>query len=151
MIEIDVTVDDRELRTALNRLQRRAENLSPVMREIAGHLEDSVAESFERQAAPPDGQPWQPLEDATVRDRRRKGYGPEGPILQRSGELANRILSEWDDDSAVAGTNLIYAATHHFGSGDDGRNIPARPFLGLWPEHRDAILAAIRHHLAVSK
>ena len=140
MIGIDVEIDDREVRAALDRLRRRADDLSPVMREIAGHIEDSAAESFERQAAPPDGQAWNPLAEATVHERTDKGYGPEGPILERTGDLASRILSDFDDDSAVAGTNLVYAATHQFGSGDDGRNIPARPFLGLWPEHRDAIL-----------
>ena len=147
MIQIDVKVDDRELRAALKRMSRNASDLSPAMREIAGHLEDSVAQSFEDQAAPPDGAAWEPLKEATVRDRARQDYEPEGPILERSGTLTSRILSDFDDDSAVTGTNLIYAATHQFGSGGDGRNIPARPFLGLWPEHREDILDAIRKRL----
>ena len=64
-----------------------------------------------------------------------------GPILERSDDLASRILADWDDTSAVAGTNVVYAATHHFG--DEERSIPARPFLGLSADARDAVLQAI--------
>lgn len=147
MIRIEVKYDDSALRNELDRLLRSGRDLEPAMREIAGHLADSVAESFARQAAP-DGTPWAPLGDRTVKERRRKGYGPEGPILQRSGDLSLRILSDSDRDSAAAGTNLIYAATHQFGSGDDGRNIPARPFLGVWPEHEELIRRSIVRHLS---
>ena len=83
------------------------------MREIAGHLVDSVAGAFEAQSAP-DGTAWEPLADGTIRKCLRRGYG-DGPILERSGDLASRILADWDDEVAVAGTNLIYAATHHLG------------------------------------
>lgn len=52
-----------------------------------------------------------------------------GPILEWSGDVASRILADWDDTSAVVGTNAVDAATHHFG--DPRRGIPARPFLGV--------------------
>ena len=88
---------------------------------------------------------WRPLEPATVRERVRKRYG-RGPILERSGDLASRILADWDDSTAVAGTNVVYAATHHFG--DPERGIPARPFLGLSRDTRDVVVDAIVEHLA---
>jgi len=50
------------------------------------------------------------------------------------GDLAASITSKYDDNSAVVGTNKVYAAIHQFG-GDAGRNkkvkIPARPYLKL--------------------
>lgn len=67
------------------------------------------------------------------------------PILERSGDLAPRILADWDDTSAVAGTNVVYAAMHHFG--DPRRGIPARPFLGVSTESRGDVLQAIVDHL----
>ena len=142
MIEIEVKYDDDALRKEIDRLFRAGGDLSPVMIEIAGHLQDSVAESFQRQAAPPDGEAWKPLAETTVEERRRTNYGPEEPILQRDGGLLRSILPYSDDDSAVAESNLIYAATHQFG--DEKRGIPARPFLGLWPEHHDAIRGHLR-------
>ena len=48
--------------------------------------------------------------------------------LQRSGALVRSILADWSPTESVAGTNLIYAATHQFG--DPDRDIPARPYLG---------------------
>ena len=131
-MSIEIRYDDRRLQQLLNRLRGQADNLEPAMREIAGHLVDSVAESFAGQSAP-DGSAWKPLADSTIRDRLRRGYSA-GPILERSGDLASRILADWDDEVAVAGTNLIYAATHHYG--DQKRGIPARPFLGVSDEAR---------------
>ena len=98
---------------------------------------------FAGQSAP-DGSAWEPLADSTIRDRLRRGYSA-GPILERSGDLASRILADWDDEVAVAGTNLIYAATHHYG--DDTRGIPARPFLGVSDEARQAIIRTLLDHL----
>ena len=150
-VRIDITIDDTEARRALDRIAGVVEDLGPAMREIAGHLADSTAESFERQSAP-DGTPWAPLTEGTKRQRRRKGYR-DGPILERSGDLISSIVSDSDATTAIAGTNLEYAARHQLGfEGPDalGRPIdtPARPFLGLWPEHEDLIVESIRRHLA---
>ena len=49
---VQIQYDDRRLQQLLNRLQAQVDNLEPAMREIAGHLVDGVAESFEGQAAP---------------------------------------------------------------------------------------------------
>lgn len=43
------------------------------------------------------------------------------------------------------GTNLVYAATHHFG--DERRGIPVRPFLGVTDEERSAIIRSLLDHL----
>ena len=144
MPEVQIVVDDRAVRERLADLRERGEDLTPAMQEIAGHLLDGVNEAFAGEASPA-GEPWTPLKPATVRERRRKRYRA-GPILERSGDLASRILADWDDSTAVAGTNVVYAATHHFG--DPRRGIPARPFLGLSGEARDVIVDAIARHFA---
>ena len=142
---IDIRIDDAELQEALRRLLEAGENMAPAMPAIASHLASSVEESFELEAS--DDTVWPPLKPATVRQRQRKGYGGEHPKLQRSGALRRSILSQVDETSATVGSGLIYAATHQFGSGADGRNIPARPFLALHDWHRDAIVEEIRQHL----
>ena len=143
MPTVNVTFDDRDVRRGLTLLQQRGGDMTPAMMEIAGHLVDSVAEAFASEATP-GGKTWTPLAEATLRDRQRRRYGA-GPILERSGDLASRILADWTDTSAVAGTNVVYAATHHFG--DQERGIPARPFLGVSVDARDAILQALIDHL----
>ena len=141
-MDIEIKYDDRELQRAINRLIAAGGDMRAAMREVAGHLADSVADSFDREATP-EGAPWKPLKPKTVRERQRRRYAA-GPILERSGDLARSILADHDKTSAVAGTNLIYAATHHFG--DASRGIPARPFLGLTDEHKGMILDAIQRH-----
>ena len=156
---IRVEIDDDEAQAALGRLVRAGADLSPFMRSAAGHLEDSVRESFRRQASP--AGPWAPLKPSTLRERQRRGYRP-GPILQRSGALKRSVTSESDATSATAGTNLRYASTHQFGAsaGEYGvrlgrrgsgpipwGDVPARPFLVLWPEHKTEIVDSLQDHL----
>ena len=143
MPQIAISYDDKAVRQRLAELLDRGGNLGPPMREIAGHLLDGVNEAFAREASPA-GEPWTPLKPATIRDRRRQRYRA-GPILERSGDLGSRILADWDNTSAVVGTNVVYAATHHFG--DPRRGIPARPFLGVSDDARRVILQAIVDHL----
>lgn len=104
-MKIDIRYDDAEVRRGLNRLLRAARDLSPAMREIAGHLVDSAEENLRRQAAP-DGTPWKPLADRTLADRRRQNFGVR-PILERSGDLFGTIQADHDKRSAAGGRARI--------------------------------------------
>lgn len=148
---VAIEYNDRGVQDALNRLQAQVDDLEPVMREIAGHLKDSTDEAFASQSAP-DGSAWKPLAESTIADRLRRNYRA-GPILERSGDLAGRILADWDDESAVVGSNqtfdksgnVLAAAVHHFGT-RDGR-VPARPFFAVSDEARSAIIRSLLDHL----
>ena len=126
-MDIQIEFNDAEVQRGLKRLIAAGADLSPAMRVIATHLADRAEDAFAQQASP-GGQTWPPLKPATVKDREREGYTPIKP-LQRSGALVRSILADWDEHTAVAGTNLIYAATHQFG--DEERNTPSRPFFGV--------------------
>lgn len=130
MLKIDI--DDREVLAALGRLQHRAADLTPVMRNIAQALESETEGNFQNQRGPGGG--WPALKPATVLDRLRQGYGGASPILQRSGTLARSIESRSGRDFAEVGTNQktpggvwSLGAIHQFGA--PRRNIEARPFL----------------------
>jgi phage gpG-like protein len=60
-----------------------------------------------------------------------------GKILQVTGQLEDSISADYDEFSAVVGTNDIRAATHQFG--DPDRNIPGRSFLELTDGDLDKI------------
>ena len=79
-----------------------------------------------------------------VRARKKSGHVPVR-ILQRSGALVRSILADWSPAQAVAGANLVYAATHQFG--DPERNIPARPFLGASGEDNRFIVDTLIRHI----
>ena len=71
-------------------------------------------------------------------------------ILQVSGQLASSVNTYYDNDSAVIGSNLEYAAIHQLG-GQAGRNksveIPARLYLQLTPEDFEEIFQACEDFL----
>ncbi len=71
--------------------------------------------------------------------------------MQVSGQLASSVNTYYDDNSAVIGSNLDYAAIHQLG-GQAGRNkaveIPARPYLNLTDDDFDEIITFIRGHLS---
>ena len=158
-MKIDVEIDDRAVVRALNGLAARARDMGPAMRAIAGHLEDGVADALENQAAP-DGTPWAPLAESTRGQRERAGYPPDKPILERTGDLFASVSSRWTPTQAVATVSQVYARVHQFGAeaGEFGADasgrplpwgdIPARPFLGLSDDTREAILEDLARHLA---
>ena len=92
---------------------------------------------------------WVPLSLRTNQARQKKGYWP-GKILQQTGRLASSISSYSDNDKAVVGTNVVYAAIQQFG-GKAGRgkkaDIPARPYLQLTDRDLEEILKAVRQYL----
>ena len=141
---IEIKIEDKQLQQHLNRLAETTSNLRPLMQNITGILEDSVEENFEQEGRPK----WDKLKKSTIENRIKKGYYP-GKILQMRGELASSITSYYDSNSAVVGTNKVYAAIHQFG-GKAGKNksvkITSRPYLKIdSKENQEIIDASIKH------
>ncbi len=143
---IKISVDSSRLDAHLAALRRRTDDLSPVMRQIAGIMHDAVEENFAQQGRPR----WEGLAPATIQQRKRKGYWP-GSILQQRGELAASIEQGANSRQAWVGTNKRYAAIQHFG-GKAGRGrkvkIPARPYLVLHADDLTQIEMAVVRFLS---
>lgn len=143
---IEIKIDDKEIQKYLQKLIVKTENLRPLMKNIAGIMMDSVEENFEAEGRP---EKWQELKPSTIKQRTKKGYWP-GRILQVRGELAASITSKYDNNSAVVGTNKVYAAIHQLG-GNAGRNkkveIPARPYLKLGEKEFEKIKSSILKYI----
>ncbi len=134
---IHIRIESGKMTAALRRLTASARDRTPAMRKAAGIMHSAVEDNFEEEGRPK----WKSLAAATVRQRTKERSWP-GKILQRSGNLARSITRHYDADSAVVGTNEVYAAIHNFG-GKAGRGrkveIPAREFLHLEPEDEEDI------------
>jgi phage virion morphogenesis protein len=70
----------------------------------------STEENFKAEGRPK----WQDLSEVTKKQRAKKGKYP-GQILQVEGKLAASVSTYYDDDSAIIGSNLPYAAIHQLG------------------------------------
>jgi phage virion morphogenesis protein len=149
MIDIDIPFAPvvRALREIIAQLNDRRE----LMASLAGIMHRAVEDNFAEGGRPR----WQDLHPGTIASRRKAGTWP-GQILVRSGQLAESVQAQSDNDQAVVGTNKVYAAIQQFGGQTrphvikarnkralafggvvvrqvkhPGSKIPARPFLSL--------------------
>lgn len=136
---IEIKIDNKEVLTRLQELASRGENLRPLMKNIAGIMSTATEDNFKDEGRP---EKWVDLSETTKKQRQKIGKYP-GQILQVSGQLASSVSTAYDDNSAVIGSNLAYAAIHQLG-GQAGRNkkttIPARPYLKLTEDNFEEIL-----------
>ncbi|MEW5885548.1 MAG: phage virion morphogenesis protein [Pseudomonadota bacterium] len=138
---ITIRLEERELRAALERLERRVRDLGPAMRGIATELEARVEQRFERRRDP-NNSPWEALKDQTLQRKKRKGA-----ILYEHGDLQGSLTSRAGRDFAEVGFGQPYAAYHEFGT----RHMPRRGLLladpvarTLGQGDREAVLDVLR-------
>lgn len=126
---IEIKLDNKAVEEALLKVAQKASDLRPLMKNIAGIMADSTEENFKEEGRPK----WQELSETTKTARKKTGHYP-GQILQVSGQLALSITTQYDNNSAIIGSNKVYAAIQQLG-GNAGKNkkvnIPARPYLNL--------------------
>lgn len=143
---MSITIDDDQVLQALNTMQQRAIRLQPAFKAIGEAMVASTHERF-REKESPDGTPWAPLSDATVK---RKGHDR---ILEgESNQLARQIHYATSDDELLWGSSMVYAAMQHFGGRQSQHphlwgDIPARPFLGLSDDDEEEIHETLRDWL----
>jgi phage virion morphogenesis protein len=170
---IDVEIDDREIRAALQNLLAATGNLNDVLEEIGEGLVESTLQRFETKIGP-DGGRWKDNSPVTIERKERND-----PLVHH-GSLSEQIHARLlGDNTLVVGSSMEYAAVQQFGAkmGEFGRysqigrvrkyglgtfqgsagtqkgfpipwgDIPARPFLGISEDDKDEILAIIQAHL----
>jgi len=109
---------------------RNAANVdtTPLMREIAGDLEDITETAFQKESDPVTGRPWKALARATIKYRTRIKKWP-GKKLQVFGMLAGRIQTDFSRTKARIGSSVEYA----------GFVQDRRRFIGLSRIHKKKI------------
>ena len=143
---IKIKIDNNAVNEKLLEIAQKSENLRPLMKNIAGIFAYSTEENFKNEGRP---DKWTELSESTIKQRTKKKQWP-GMILQVSGQLASSVNTYYDNDSAVIGSNLEYAAIHQLG-GQAGRNksveIPARPYLNLTDDDFEEIMDTVNDYL----
>lgn len=143
---IEIKIDNKAVEEALLKVASKCEDLRPLMKNIAGIMADAVEENFEQEGRP---NKWQELAESTIKKRKKTKHWP-GRILQVEGQLATSITTQYDNESALIGSNLAYAAIHQLG-GQTGKGkkvtIPARPYLSIDEYTKDTIIKEITEYL----
>lgn len=170
---IEITIDDHEVKAAMERLMQRISDMSPVMHDIGETIVERTKQRFAGSKAP-DGTPWAPNAPATIEAYLRKFGGTrrkdgslskrgqrmaadKKPLIGETKSLSSTIYYTASTRSVTIGSPMRYAAIHQFG-GQAGRGhkapIPQRPFLpinqsGQWigNEDRQAVLQLVADYL----
>ncbi len=144
---IEIRIDNKAVEEALLKVASKCEDLRPLMKNIAGIMADAVEENFEQEGQP---DKWQELAESTIKKRKKAKHWP-GKILQVEGQLTTSVTTQYDNESAVIGSNLAYAAIHQLG-GQAGKgkkvSIPARPYLKIENIENQKILNDIKNYLS---
>lgn len=123
----EITISIEKLQGKPEKLSKALENKTPLLRRITNTMQNTIEESFDKQASP-FGEKWKPNAPKTLQKKRGN------KILIESGLLSQSFTQKVTGSSAQVGTNKEYAAIHQFG-GKAGRNkrvtIPARPFMPI--------------------
>ena len=142
---IEIKLDNKEVLTRLQELASRGENLRPLMKNIAGIMATATEDNFKDEGRP---DKWVDLSETTKKQRQKIGKYP-GQILQVSGQLASSVTTAYDNNSAVIGSNLAYAAIHQLG-GQAGKSkkttIPARPYLKLTDNDFEEVISEVENY-----
>lgn len=143
---IEIRIDNKAVEEALLKVASKCEDMKPLMKNIAGIMADAVEENFEQEGRP---DKWQELAESTIKHRKKTKHWP-GKILQVAGQLATSITTQYDNESAVIGSNLAYAAIHQLG-GQAGKSkkvtIPARPYLNLVEKELNKITSNAKNYI----
>jgi phage virion morphogenesis protein len=122
-----------ELQKQIADMEARAKDASPATKVAAATLDTVIQSSFELSNSP-QGEPWAPLAESTIAQRRRGS----SRALVDTGQLKAATFTRASKTGVmfgVSGAPATYAGTHQFGTTKAGRSrnvkIKARPFLPL--------------------
>ena len=131
MAGVTASLTTEGLDAAIKRLSRLEGFQMAELADRAGSiLETSTRERFQTKIAP-DGTAWVPWSEAydDTREERHSLLIGDSPA-----PLHDSIAFYSTGGEVHVGSNLIYAAHHHFGGDEIGSGIPARPCLGISDE-----------------
>ena len=118
---INFSIDDREVRSAIDGMLALGKDLTPTMDEIGSYMENSTKARFQSGVGP-DGQAWKI-------SARAEAEG--GQTLVHKTHLRDSIQYIASADEVEIGTNLIYAAIHQFGGVIRPKNAKKLKFKGV--------------------
>lgn len=153
-MQINVSIEDKEVRDLLQRLQKKTGDMTPAMLDIGEIVRTSIRKNFDAGGRP---KLW-------AKSKRAAEQG--GVTLTKDATLKNSFTVRADSTSAIVATNVKYAVIHQLGKEIKAKNkpylrfniggrwaskksviIPARPFMMVQDEDWEKIREAILKHL----
>ncbi len=166
---IRVGINDDAIAAALQRLARAVRDPRPALQDIGEYQTVATKDRFAK-GEDPAGKKWAANTPATLalfasrragatskRKGEKRGAGSAAgkkPLIGESKRLSSEIHYVANSAMVAIGSSLEYSAVQQFGAGKGSLgggapwgDIPARPYLGVSPRDRVAILDILREHL----
>lgn len=155
--------DNKAALDRLSELEQKLGNITPALQDIGEYLQIAHEQRFVDQVSP-DGTPWAPLSPSYQRTKAKN----KNRILYLDGRLAKNFRYQISDNELHFGTNVPYAAHHHFGTRPytikpkskkalafggvvvkkvNHPGLRARPFFGTSSADTEEILRLLSEHL----
>ena len=144
-VSFDAQLDLSEAQAKLARLS--TSDLDTVTYEIGALIEDQTKRRIADEKTAPDGTPWAPWSDAYAQSLKRRNRITPRSLLVGENNLLTSIQNYTTGETARVGTNLVYGAIHQFGGEAVGKNIPARPYLGISDDNATEITDLVTDRL----
>lgn len=136
----------------LQGLEARLRDMTPAYPELTRVFQRIVAQAFASEGASGDTGAWAPLAERTIDERRRQGFGPEHPILQRRQTLMRSLTDTTSDTISVEtpnyyarGSAVPYVAFHQ--SRAPRTKLPRRPVVALTQDQKSELFLPLRRHV----
>lgn len=113
--EIKLYTNKDQIQKGLQEIANKAKHKKKIFRELSQTMLDYIERAFDTEGESM-GEKWKNWSEKYY-ERVRKKIG--GDILTKNGDLRTSIRRKVTEDSAVVGTNMVYAAIHNFGYDDD--------------------------------
>jgi hypothetical protein len=137
----------------LRGIETRAQNVSPAWPAVVAEFRRIVGFAFASEGKTT-GRPWAPLTPATQADRRRHGFPPAHPILNRTGALARALTLGEGAYVGTSPTSLRYIVGGETGrifafhqSTRPRKKLPRRAPVLFTADDRTALMHPVRLHL----
>ncbi|MEL7315436.1 MAG: phage virion morphogenesis protein [Cyanobacteria bacterium J06559_3] len=124
-------------------IESRAKDWTPALNEAALYMEAQTKENFAKQQDP-DGNPWQPLAQSTL-IQKRKRKAPSA-ILRDTSSLVSGITARpasATQSSVETTANRTAGLWHQRGT----KRMPQRRYMGFAQRHIDAIEQILKGHV----
>lgn len=156
---ITLEINDAQILSVLDRVAQAVTDMTPIMQDIGEEMVRSTKARFVVGVGPND-ETWAPKSSTTIAQYERRGDTVDlRPLWGASRTLNSAFASFASETSVEWGTNVLQSAIMQFGAakgalGTNARGspipwgpIPARPFLGVSDDDRNAILEALEDWL----
>ena len=101
---IQIQIKDTQIKDLLSKLAARANNMQPGMQSIGETIRTSIERNFAQEGRP---EKWK---------KSLRAKEESGQTLSDTARLRRSFTVAAKKDSVIVGTNVIYAALHHFGA-----------------------------------